>query len=472
MFASRYFVGIATSLAIALPAMSQGETCSSAQPISNMYEGDFDNSLALADGPPGSCNTAGATVMQNSQWFTWSPPVEGQVRIRVVDLSPFDMIAAVYTGSCGSLTEIACADDPVPIEMFVPVNGGEQLTLAVGNRGTSSGGGMYRLEVTLMPGLQGETCNNAIEITSIPFQGTFNNDVAQADGPPGSCNTMGTATMQNSQWFAFTPTSDDQIRVEITHIGTPFNIIAGIFDGCSKGATEIACGFQPQPVRIDFVPTPGVPLKLAVGDLGVNEQGGEYLLDISYAPVVPGETCDDPIVISSLPFQGTFDNEDAQADGPPLSCNSTQAITMQNSQWFTYTPTTADTIRFEIDDPGNPFDMIVGLFDSACGSGLPELICGDFPEPIQFDYSPTPGVPLTLVVSDWGTTRGGGEYQVTITDASCLADTNHDGQLTPTDFTAWINAFNNNLPECDQNGDNACTPTDFTAWIANFNAGC
>ncbi|RNC80338.1 MAG: hypothetical protein ED559_00530 [Phycisphaera sp.] len=54
----------------------------------------------------------------------------------------------------------------------------------------------------------------------------------------------------------------------------------------------------------------------------------------------------------------------------------------------------------------------------------------------------------------------------------CPADTNGDGMLTPADFTAWINAFNNNLPECDQNNDGACTPTDFTAWIANYNAGC
>jgi hypothetical protein len=56
--------------------------------------------------------------------------------------------------------------------------------------------------------------------------------------------------------------------------------------------------------------------------------------------------------------------------------------------------------------------------------------------------------------------------------APCTADVNGDGALTPTDFTAWINAFNNSLPECDQNGDGSCTPTDFTAWIANFNAGC
>jgi len=54
----------------------------------------------------------------------------------------------------------------------------------------------------------------------------------------------------------------------------------------------------------------------------------------------------------------------------------------------------------------------------------------------------------------------------------CLADVNHDGAVTPADFTAWIAAFNAMAPECDQNGDGNCTPADFTAWIANFNAGC
>ncbi|RNC81128.1 MAG: hypothetical protein ED559_04825 [Phycisphaera sp.] len=68
---------------------------------------------------------------------------------------------------------------------------------------------------------------------------------------------------------------------------------------------------------------------------------------------------------------------------------------------------------------------------------------------------------------------GAGELMFTIHPVQpCLADVNGDGLLTPTDFTAWINAFNNSLPECDQNGDGSCTPTDFTAWIANFNAGC
>lgn len=54
----------------------------------------------------------------------------------------------------------------------------------------------------------------------------------------------------------------------------------------------------------------------------------------------------------------------------------------------------------------------------------------------------------------------------------CLADVNGDGSVSPADFTAWINAFNNSLPGCDQNDDGSCTPADFTAWIANFNIGC
>ncbi|MCA9274164.1 MAG: NF038122 family metalloprotease [Phycisphaerales bacterium] len=54
----------------------------------------------------------------------------------------------------------------------------------------------------------------------------------------------------------------------------------------------------------------------------------------------------------------------------------------------------------------------------------------------------------------------------------CIADVNNDGQVSPADFSAWINAFNTQSPGCDQNYDGQCSPADFSAWISNFNAGC
>lgn len=76
-------------------------------------------------------------------------------------------------------------------------------------------------------------------------------------------------------------------------------------------------------------------------------------------------------------------------------------------------------------------------------------------------------------IYDTGTPRPEGDLIVWAPESdACLADVNGDGMLTPADFTAWINAFNNNLPGCDQNNDGNCTPTDFTAWIDNYNAGC
>lgn len=48
-------------------------------------------------------------------------------------------------------------------------------------------------------------------------------------------------------------------------------------------------------------------------------------------------------------------------------------------------------------------------------------------------------------------------------------DANGDGACTPTDFSAWLNAFNNNLPQCDVNQDGSCGPTDFSAWLNAYN---
>jgi hypothetical protein len=51
----------------------------------------------------------------------------------------------------------------------------------------------------------------------------------------------------------------------------------------------------------------------------------------------------------------------------------------------------------------------------------------------------------------------------------CPADVNHDGELTPADFQAWVDAYFENRIVADQNLDVYITPSDFNAWILNYN---
>ncbi|MGP1273512.1 MAG: GC-type dockerin domain-anchored protein [Phycisphaerales bacterium] len=54
----------------------------------------------------------------------------------------------------------------------------------------------------------------------------------------------------------------------------------------------------------------------------------------------------------------------------------------------------------------------------------------------------------------------------------CLADVNADGLVDPSDFSAWVAAYNLHQPAADQNLDGLIDPSDFTAWVANYNSPC
>lgn len=127
-------------------------------------------------------------------------------------------------------------------------------------------------------------------------------------------------------------------------------------------------------------------------------------------------------------------------------------------------PGAGSAYLFDISDPANPVEIT-------------KMVASDTGANDTFGWSIEIEAGVAVIgasQADAPLANSGSAYlfDVTLPGPSCAADVNGDGFVTPADFTAWINAFNNNLPTCDQNGDAACTPADFTAWIANFNLGC
>ncbi|MEL7483797.1 MAG: 5'-nucleotidase C-terminal domain-containing protein, partial [Planctomycetota bacterium] len=66
----------------------------------------------------------------------------------------------------------------------------------------------------------------------------------------------------------------------------------------------------------------------------------------------------------------------------------------------------------------------------------------------------------------------GGEGRIVNLWQQCPADSNRDGQLTPTDANAWVMLFNAGNPAADNNLNGEVTPADFNAWVLDYNLGC
>lgn len=54
----------------------------------------------------------------------------------------------------------------------------------------------------------------------------------------------------------------------------------------------------------------------------------------------------------------------------------------------------------------------------------------------------------------------------------CTADVNRNMAVEPSDFTAWIAAYQSGSPLADMNSDGMLTQSDFTKWIDLYNRGC
>lgn len=156
--------------------------------------------------------------------------------------------------------------------------------------------------------------------------------------------------------------------------------------------------------------------------------------------------------------------------GPPPGSDGRQfgiQMAMRGSFVALATPNSFNTtsgLQSRVDIVHVPSGQLVRSID------LPVNDTGDFGELFSFGQALTfvaRGVAITS-----NSSSGGTRVDYIPIPELCPADTNADGDLTPADLNAWLDAFNTAAPACDQNYDGQCRPNDFNAWIANFNDGC
>ncbi len=106
--------------------------------------------------PISACNDQTAAGAQNSVWYTFTAPAAGVLNIKADNYGTYDMVMGVFTGACGTLTEIGCVDDPEPYDINVNMPVGANVKFMIAQWGLNPGGGWLTVNTTFS--LTGQCC--------------------------------------------------------------------------------------------------------------------------------------------------------------------------------------------------------------------------------------------------------------------------------------------------------------------------
>ncbi|GEM_PF-2201550 len=131
------------SVSVFIPFTPANDLCVGAIPISSGATVTTNTSTATTGGDPSvDCGT-----LTKGLWYLFTPPCSGTVTVRTCG-SDFDTMLAVFTGTCATLTQIACNEDSCGQQSslsFFATSGTTYRILAGGYNGAS---GTLRLLVT------------------------------------------------------------------------------------------------------------------------------------------------------------------------------------------------------------------------------------------------------------------------------------------------------------------------------------
>lgn len=133
-----------------------------------------------------------------------------------------------------------------------------------------------------------EVCAEAQVIPGLPFATGFDNTAAAPGAPTGLCNSLEATVMQNDVWFVLDATVTGVVTIDLDAPG--YDAIVQVYSGpdCEHLAYS-TCGDQPEPIVASFVTEPGGRYWIQVGDWGVIEGGGVTLMELTAAPLCPGD---------------------------------------------------------------------------------------------------------------------------------------------------------------------------------------
>lgn len=333
---------------------------------------DCSNATSL---PCATSNLAGTTVSTTSSsdpsgcasdygvWYTFTG--DGNATTISVDADTgFDHELVVFSGSCGSLTNIACVDDDysggVETYSFTTTNSVTYYVYIAyyGTSGTSSSTGAFTISRTCTAPITNDDCSGATAFPAIPTDGTCatlsnqSNSGATASGvtPSGAC-TYNSGTPDDDVWFSFVATTSI-VYLEASWVSGSTDVYWQVFEAsCSATMTSVLC---------TDANAGGTMTGLNVGDTYYIRLYNYYSSSTAttqdiclHGPVPGGAGCVGATSISSLPYSQTGFNTSGAGDDFDNSDACGSYYMGGDDFVFEYTPASDECISVTLSNTGS-----------------------------------------------------------------------------------------------------------------------
>lgn len=257
----------------------------------------------------------------NSIWFKFVAP--GTSAVLDTSLSAVsDTTMALYSGTCGSLTEIACDDDSgTGLRSLINAVGltpGNTYYIRISSFSAASVGSIT-LSLTCSAGPPpGDLCSTALA-TTCGSTAVFNNALFTTDplDPAFSCKFGGAGQGVGTGWFTFVATATSA-KLD-TNLSTAPDTLLAVYSGTCGALTELGCSEDDGTGLLSELCVAGLTIGqtyyVQVASFSALDTGSISLRIQCPCPAPPAnDLCQTATDLLSLPASSTFDNSLATDD--------------------------------------------------------------------------------------------------------------------------------------------------------------
>jgi hypothetical protein len=224
------------------PTSPANDHCDNATVLTGPFPqtGTEDTTAADAAGDPASACGFNNT---HSVWFSYTATGNDTATFETCT-SDYDTVVSVWTGACGSLSEVVCNDDDFgacgPPQSHVEwlMTSGTTYLIALAGYSSNSGNAGYRFDVvpTAPPPANDHCASATVLMAPFPVSGSENTSGADSAGDPVSACGLGNG---HSVWFAYTATGNG--TATFSACGSDYDTVASVWTGACGSLTEVAC---------------------------------------------------------------------------------------------------------------------------------------------------------------------------------------------------------------------------------------